>query len=129
VLFKFPDPPLIFVFFAVSIYYFENISLFIKTLSASIPIVIFLFFLVLEHKETVKEGNRLNSEIEDALNQLSNNSATDQDVISLAEEVQNAVYSYRKSARPIPNKLHKYFKNQNETLSIRNIQRYIDNYL
>lgn len=120
---------LIFVFFGVSIYYFENISLFIKTLSASIPIVIFLFFLVLEHKETVKEGNRLNSEIEDVLNQLSNNSATDQDVISLAEEVQNAVYSYRKSARPIPNKLHKYFKNQNETLSIRNIQRYIDNYL
>lgn len=48
--------------------------------------------------------------IEDALNQLSNNSTTDQDVISLAEEVQNAVYSYRKSARPIPNKLHKYFK-------------------
>ena len=71
----------------------------------------------------------MNSEIEDVLNQLSNNSATDQDVISLAEEVQNAVYSYRKSARPIPNKLHKYFKNQNETLSIRNIQRYIDNYL
>jgi len=120
---------LIFVFFGVSIYYFENISLFIKTLSASIPIVIFLFFLVLEHKETVKEGNRLNSEIEDALSQLSNNSTTDQEVISLAEEVQNAVYSYRKSARPIPNKLHKYFKNQNETLSIRNIQRYIDNYL
>ncbi|ENU91234.1 hypothetical protein F971_03372 [Acinetobacter vivianii] len=120
---------LIFVFFGVSIYYFENISLFIKTLSASIPIVIFLFFLVLEHKETVKEGNRLNSEIEDALNQLSNNSTTDQGVISLAEEVQNAIYSYRKSARPIPNKLHKYFKNQNETLSIRNIQRYIDNYL
>lgn len=112
---------LIFVFFAVSIYYFENISLFIKTLSASIPIVIFLFFLVLEHKETVKEGNRLNSEIEDALNQLSNNSATDQDVISLAEEVQNAVYSYRKSARPDRDRLSAV--NQNQSGNVLNVIR------
>lgn len=120
---------LIVIFFGISIYFFDNILLFIKTLSTCIPIIIFLAILVIEHRETVNEGIRLNNELEDALNQLAQNSSSDQEIIALAEEIQRAVYSYRKSARPIPNKLHSYFKNQNESLSIRNIQRYIDNYL
>lgn len=94
--------------------------------SLVLPIILFFYKIITEHCETIKEMDRLREINENLIDSIILNRLSSSDFISECRQLQTAIYNHRKSARPIPNWLHKRRKNYQEEESADRMQQYLD---
>lgn len=91
-----------------------------------LPICLFFYKIISEHSETIKEMDRLREINENIIDSIISNNLITVDFMSECRQLQTAIYNHRKSARPIPNWLHKIRKNDQEEESADRMQQYLD---
>ncbi len=91
-----------------------------------LPICLFFYKIITEHNETIKEMERLRDINESLIETIVTNTSTSTDFLSQCRQLQTAIYNHRKSARPIPNWLHKKRKDDQEEESDDRMQQYLD---
>ena len=91
-----------------------------------LPICLFFCKIITEHNETIKEMERLRDINESLIETIVSNTSTSTDFLSKCRQLQTAIYNHRKSARPIPNWLHKKRKDDQEGESDDRMQQYLD---
>lgn len=91
-----------------------------------LPICLFFCKIITEHNETIKEMERLRDINESLIETIVTNTSTSTDFLSQCRQLQTAIYNHRKSARPIPNWLHKKRKDDQEEESDDRMQQYLD---
>ena len=69
---------------------------------------------------------RLRDINESLIETIVTNTSTSTDFLSQCRQLQTAIYNHRKSARPIPNWLHKKRKDDQEEESDDRMQQYLD---
>lgn len=90
------------------------------------PICLFFSKMIREHYETIKETERLKGICEDLINSIISNSLIMDEFMLKCRQLQTAIYIHRKSARPIPNWLHRKKKDDHEEESADRMQQYLD---
>lgn len=103
-------------------------ALFTNILSLLLPIFLFFYKLIVEQKDTVKEMARLKDINRELIDSILSNELTSDSFTTRCRQLQTAIYQHRKSARPIPNWLHKKNKNEQEDESAKRMQKYLDDY-
>lgn len=97
-------------------------------LSLLLPIFLFFYKLIAEQNDTVKEMARLKDINRELIDSILSNDLTSDDFTARCRQLQTAIYQHRKSARPIPNWLHKKNRNEQEDESAKRMQKYLDGY-
>ena len=104
------------------------VSLFSNVILLIAPIILFFWKVIAEHKSTVDELTRLRNINEDLVNKIISNTITNDEIIKQAKNLQTAIYNHRKTARPIPDWIHKITHSKKELESSDRVQQYIDTY-
>jgi len=91
-----------------------------------LPICLFFYKIITEHNETIKEMERLRGINDNLIEMTVSNQSLSTDFLTQCRQLQTAIYNHRKSARPIPNWLHKKRKNDQEEESADRMQQYLD---
>lgn len=91
-----------------------------------LPICLFFYKIITENNETIQEMDRLREINENLIDSTISNNSTNTDFISKCRQLQTAIYNHRKSARPIPNWLHKRRKQYQEEEFADRMQQYLD---
>ncbi|PAL15287.1 hypothetical protein B8W92_08420 [Moraxella osloensis] len=94
-------------------------------LSLLIPVILYFYKLIIEHKDSINENERLQTINEQMREDIRNNSSNDE-IIARCRMMQSSIYSYRKNARPIPNWFHKKTKNKQENISNIRVEDFIE---
>lgn len=97
-----------------------------NVVSLLLPILLFFYKIITEHCETIKEMDRLREINEGLIDSIISNTLPSDDFISQCRQLQTAIYNHRKSARPIPNWLHKKRKDYQEEEAADRMQQYLD---
>lgn len=90
------------------------------------PVCLFFYKMIREHYETIKEMERLRGRNEDLIDSTISTDLNMDDFMLKCRQLQTAIYTHRKSARPIPNWLHKRRKDDQEEESADRMQQYLD---
>ena len=101
-------------------------SLITNVILLLLPICLFFYKIITEHNDTIKEMDRLRDINDDIIEMTISNASPTADFLSLCRQLQTAIYNHRKSARPIPNWLHKKRKDDQEEESDDRMQQYLD---
>lgn len=115
--------------FLVVLFWFINDLTFrsfvVNVASVLLPMIIFLAKLKNEHSISIAENNRLKSANESMIRELDifNN---DSIIISKCRTFQTAIFTYRKTVRPIPDFMHRLFKNKQEQYSEARVEQIIE---
>lgn len=91
-----------------------------------LPICLFFYKIISEHKDTIKEMDRLREINENLIDAIISGRLSSDDIISQCRQLQTAIYNHRKCARPIPNWLHKKRKDYQEQESADRMQQYLE---
>lgn len=91
-----------------------------------LPICLFFYKIITEHNDTIKEMDRLREINENLIESTVSSNSLSVDFLSQCRQLQTAIYNHRKSARPIPNWLHKKRKDDQEEESADRMQQYLD---
>ena len=97
-----------------------------NVVSLLLPICLFFYKIITEHYETIKEMERLRGINDQLVESIISTSLSSAEVLKKCRQLQTAIYNHRKSARPIPNWLHKINKNDQEEESDDRMQQYLD---
>lgn len=119
------------VFFILALGIFNDFTLrtlFTNILSLLLPIFLFFYKLIVEQKDTVKEMARLKDINRELIDSILSSELTPDNFTTRCRQLQTAIYQHRKSARPIPNWLHKRNRNEQEDESAKRMQKYLDDY-
>lgn len=92
----------------------------------SLPICIFFLNIILEHKKTIIEMERLRDINKNLIDSTTSNNLLTDDFKSECRKLQTAIYNHRKTARPIPDWLHRTYKNDHEEESADRMQQYLN---
>lgn len=101
-------------------------NLLTNVVSLLLPICLFFYKIITEHNETINEMDRLRRINDDLIEMVISKSFCSEDFLSKCSQLQTAIYNHRKSARPIPNWLHKKRKDEQEEESADRMQQYLD---
>lgn len=101
-------------------------NLLTNVLALFFPICWFFYKMITEHMETIKEMERLRRINDELIASTISNNLSDYELTTQCRQLQTAIYNHRKSARPIPNFLHKIRKNDQEDESADRMQQYLD---
>ncbi|CAA0238969.1 S-4TM family putative pore-forming effector [Acinetobacter baumannii] len=101
-------------------------SLITNVILLLLPICLFFYKIITEHNETIKEMERLRDINDNLIEMTVSNQPLSPDFLIQCRQLQTAIYSHRKSARPIPNWLHKKRKNDQEEESADRMRQYLD---
>ncbi|WP_151751221.1 S-4TM family putative pore-forming effector [Acinetobacter bereziniae] len=99
-----------------------------NVVSLLLPIGLFFYKIITEHNETIQEMNRLRDINESLINSLTLSNPTPKEILNQCRQLQTAIYNHRKSARPIPNWLHKIKKSDQEEESADRMKEYLDSH-
>lgn len=91
-----------------------------------LPICLFFYKLINEHRDTVVEMERLRGVNDQLIESILSNNAPSDEILKKCRNLQTAIYNHRKSARPIPNFLHKINKKFQEEESDYRMQQHLD---
>ncbi|WP_010201355.1 S-4TM family putative pore-forming effector [Psychrobacter sp. PAMC 21119] len=94
----------------------------------SLPICVFFFNIIVEHKETISEIDRLREINENLIDSTTSNNLLNGDFKSECRKLQTAIYIHRKTARPIPDWLHRIYKDDHEGESDDRMQQYLNDH-
>ena len=101
-------------------------NLLTNVLALLFPICWFFYKMITEHNDTIKEMERLRRINDKLIESTILNDLSADELIRQCRELQTAIYNHRKSARPIPNHLHKKRKDEQEDESAYRMQQYLD---
>lgn len=97
-----------------------------NVISLLLPICLFFYKIITEHNETIKEMERLRDINNQLVESILSNSLSSDEILNKCRQLQTAIYIHRKSARPIPNWLHKITRDDQEEESDDRMQQYLD---
>lgn len=100
--------------------FFTNIVLLIA------PIGLYFWKVITEQNNTITEIQRLRVISERLVNNVISNTITDDQILVGTRQLQTAIYSHRKTARPTPDWLHKSTRFEKESESSARIDSYIN---
>ncbi|MGK6878011.1 S-4TM family putative pore-forming effector [Morganella morganii] len=100
-------------------------SFLVNVIFPLLPICLYFYKVITEHNETIEEMDRLKVINETLINSMLEDNE-ENDVFTQCRQLQTAIYNHRKSARPIPNWLHKRRKADQEEESADRMQQYLD---
>lgn len=94
-----------------------------------LPICSFFSKIITEHKETIKEMDRLRDINENLIDSIISNNLSNPNFLSQCRQLQTAIYNHRKTARPIPDWLHQLRKDDQEDESADRMQQYLNSHI
>lgn len=97
-----------------------------NVISLLLPICLFFYKIITEHNETINEMARLRDINDQLVEAIISNSLSSAEITNKCRQLQTAIYNHRKSARPIPNWLHKITRDDQEEESDDRMQQYLD---
>ena len=101
-------------------------SLITNVIPLALPVFLFFCKIITEHNETINEMARLRDINDQLVEAIVSNSLSPAEITNKCRQLQTAIYNHRKSARPIPNWLHKITRDDQEEESDDRMQQYLD---
>lgn len=99
-----------------------------NTILLLFPICLFFYKIITEHNNTIEEMNRLRSINNRLIETVTSKDFCSENFLLQCSQLQTSIYNHRKTARPIPNWLHKKRKDDQEEESADRMQQYLDHH-
>lgn len=91
-----------------------------------LPLFRHFFIQFKENKGSIDKINRINDYLEKKIDEMIELKLTDDQIDSVVRAVQDEIYSHRATSNPMPDFIHKLFKNKNEIHHKENFDFYYD---